>query len=323
MEFQVKGGTHGIVVTGTTGEPSVLTTDERIELVKVAVAAAKKRIEVVAATGAQNHADTVKMSEAAEKAGADALLIVTPYFIRPPQRGLEAYYLDLCKRTDLPVMIYHIPGRAAVTMTADTDRAHRRRRAQSCRHQARGRTDLKLGQRASSSSSGAEFRIHVGLEDLSFPMVCLGAHGLMNAVGNLLPGKVAEALCGDRGRRSRARPRAALRTLRSSTTPIFFDINPIPMKYMMKRLGIIPNELHRLPMVPSTPELRTKLDGVLSRAGLDLTDPLMTNRALADIDLCSSSTISSIANHILYRLGVVDGFGHVSAPALRAIRSTS
>ena len=138
VEFQVKGGSHGIVVTGTTGEPSILTTDERIELVKVAVSAAKKRIQVVAATGAQNHADTVKMTEAAEKAGADALLIVTPYFIRPPARGLEAYYLDLCKRTDLPVMIYHIPGRAAVTMTRRLDRAHRRGRGQSRRRQARG-----------------------------------------------------------------------------------------------------------------------------------------------------------------------------------------
>ena len=87
VEFQVKDGTHGIVVTGTTGEPSILTTDERIELGKVAGQAAKKRIQVVAATGAQNHADTVKMTEAAEKAGADALLIVTPYFIRPPARS--------------------------------------------------------------------------------------------------------------------------------------------------------------------------------------------------------------------------------------------
>jgi len=98
VEFQIKGGTHGIVVTGTTGEPSALTPEERIELLKVALAAAKKRIQVVAATGTQNHADTVMMSEAAEKAGADALLIVTPYFIRPPQRGLEAYYLDLWAR---------------------------------------------------------------------------------------------------------------------------------------------------------------------------------------------------------------------------------
>src|SRR6185437_4004945 len=176
VEFHVKGGSPGIVVTGTTGEPSVLTPAERTELLKVAVAAARKRIQVVAATGTQNHADTVAMSEAAEKAGADALLIVTPYFIRPPQRGLEAYYLDLCKRTDLPVMIYHIPGRAAVTMTADSIAriADGASNLVGVKHAA---TDLALVSEL-ITKLGPEFRIHVGLEELSFPMVCLGAHGL-------------------------------------------------------------------------------------------------------------------------------------------------
>ncbi len=265
VEFQIKGGTHGIVVTGTTGEPSALTPEERIELLKVALAAAKKRIQVVAATGTQNHADTVKMSEAAEKAGADALLIVTPYFIRPPQRGLEAYYLDLCKRTDLPVMIYHIPGRAAVSVTADT-----------VARIAEGASNLVGIKHAVNDLAlvselivklGNEFRIHVGLEELSFPMVCLGAHGLMNAVGNVLPGKVAE-LYSATAKGDLARGKALHYELYELNNAIFFDTNPIPMKYMMKRLGILPNELHRLPMVPSTPELRAKLDGVLSRAGL-------------------------------------------------------
>jgi len=265
VEFQIKGGTHGIVVTGTTGEPSALTPEERTELLKVALATAKKRIQVVAATGTQNHADTVKMSEAAEKAGADALLIVTPYFIRPPQRGLEAYYLDLCKRTDLPVMIYHIPGRAAVSVTADTVAriAEGAPNLVGIKHAV---NDLALVSEL-IVKLGSEFRIHVGLEELSFPMVCLGAHGLMNAVGNLLPGKVAE-LYSATAKGDLARGKALHYELYELNNAIFFDTNPIPMKYMMKRLGILPNEVHRLPMVPSTPELRAKLDGVLSRAGL-------------------------------------------------------
>jgi 4-hydroxy-tetrahydrodipicolinate synthase len=265
VEFQIKGGTHGIVVTGTTGEPSALTPEERTELLKVALATAKKRIQVVAATGTQNHADTVKMSEAAEKAGADALLIVTPYFIRPPQRGLEAYYLDLCKRTDLPVLIYHIPGRAAVSVTADTVAriAEGAPNLVGIKHAV---NDLALVSEL-IVKLGSEFRIHVGLEELSFPMVCLGAHGLMNAVGNLLPGKVAEVYSAT-AKGDLARGKALHYELYELNNAIFFDTNPIPMKYMMKRLGILPNELHRLPMVPSTPELRARLDGVLSRAGL-------------------------------------------------------
>jgi len=265
VEFHVKGGSPGIVVTGTTGEPSLLTSAERTELLKVAIAAAKKRIQVVAATGTQNHADTVAMSQAAEKAGADALLIVTPYFSRPPQRGLEAYYLDLCKRTDLPVMIYHIPGRAAVNVNADTvvRIAEAAPNLVGIKHAV---NDLALVSDL-IAKLGTEFRIHVGLEDLSFPMVCLGAHGLMNAVGNLLPSKVQELYAatakGDLGR-----GRALHYELWELNQAIFFDTNPIPMKYMMTRLGILPNEVHRLPMVPTTPELRTKLDAVLARAGL-------------------------------------------------------
>jgi 4-hydroxy-tetrahydrodipicolinate synthase len=265
VEFHVKGGSPGIVVGGTTGEPSTLTPEERTQLLKVAIATAKKRIQVVAATGTQNHADTVLMTEAAEKAGADALLIVTPYFIRPPQRGLEAYYLDLCKRTDLPVMIYHIPVRAAVNMSPETvvKIAEAAPNLVGIKHAV---NDLALVSDL-IARLGTEFRIHVGLEDLSFPMVCLGAHGLMNAVGNLLPGKVQE-LYAVTARGDLTRGRALHYELWELNQAIFFDTNPIPMKYMMKRLGILPNENHRLPMVPTTPELRTRLDAVLARAGL-------------------------------------------------------
>jgi 4-hydroxy-tetrahydrodipicolinate synthase len=265
VEFHVQGGSPGIVVTGTTGEPSTLTPDERTELLKVAIAAAAKRIQVVAATGTQNHADTLAMTKSAERAGADAVLIVTPYFIRPPQRGLEAYYLDLCRRTDLPAMIYHIPGRAAVAMTPETviRIAEAAPNLVGIKHAV---NDLALVSDL-IAKLGSEFRIHVGLEDLSFPMVCLGAQGLMNAVGNLLPGKVQELYAATAGG-DLARGRALHYELWELNQAVFFDTNPIPMKYMMMRLGLLPNEIHRLPMVPTTPELRMKLDAVLARAGL-------------------------------------------------------
>ncbi len=265
IEFQVKGGTHGVVVTGTTGEPSTLVPEERTQLLKTAIAAAKGRIQVVAATGTQNHADTVEMTLAAEKAGADALLIVTPYFVRPPQRGLEAYYIDLCKRTSLPVMIYHIPGRAAVNMTADTI-ARVAEAAPNLVGIKHAFNDLALVSDL-IVKLGAEFRIHVGLEDLSFPMLCMGAHGMMNAVGNIAPGKVAE-LYEAVARGDLTRGKALHYELYELNNAVFFDTNPIPMKYMMMRMGLLPNELHRLPMVSSTPELRVKLDAVMKRAGL-------------------------------------------------------
>jgi 4-hydroxy-tetrahydrodipicolinate synthase len=265
VERQVAEGSHGIVVTGTTGEPSTLAIEERLRLLEVAARTARGRIPVVAATGSQSHADSIVLTEAAKKAGADAVLIVTPYFIRPPQRGLIEYYLDLGKRTDLPVMIYHIPGRAAVNVTVDTVAAIAEKlpRLVGIKHAFNDLafvSDLLV-------RLGFEFRVHVGLEDLSFPMLAVGASGLMNAVGNLLPRKVAR-LYELTAAGEMAEARALHYELWELNQAVFFDTNPIPMKYMMKRLGILPTEEHRLPMVPTTPELQKRLDAVLARAGL-------------------------------------------------------
>src|SRR5947209_1080797 len=120
VERQAREGSHGVLVTGTTAEPSSLTVDERAELVRVAVETIARRIPVVAATGSQSFAETVELTARAERAGADALLVVTPYYIKPPQEGLVQYFVEVGRRTDLPLMIYHIPGRAAVSVTPAT-----------------------------------------------------------------------------------------------------------------------------------------------------------------------------------------------------------
>lgn len=265
VEYHIREGSHGVVVTGTTGEPSTLVPEERIELARVAVKAAAGRIPVVAATGTQDHASTVEITKAAEKAGVDALMVVTPYFVRPPQRGLAEYYTDLCGRTGLPVLIYHIPGRAAVNMTADTIAGivEKRPNLVGIKHAA-----FELGLVSDLLLKlGPEFRIFVGLEELSFPMLCLGAHGLMNAAGNVAAKPVAE-LYEAVARGDLATAKKLHYDLWELNGAIFFDTNPIPMKYMMWRLGLLPNEQHRLPMVPTTPELQKRLDGVLQRSGL-------------------------------------------------------
>lgn len=264
-ERQVTEGSHGIVVNGTTGEPSTLTVEERMKLLETAARTVRKRLPIVAATGSQNQIDSIRLTEAAADQGADAVLIVTPYFVRPPQRGLIEYYADLGKRTNLPVMIYHIPGRAAVNVTVDTVAAIADRvpRLVGLKHAF---NDLNFVTQL-LARLGFEFRVHVGLEDLSFPMLAVGASGLMNAAGNIVPKKIAE-LYELTAAGKLAEARALHYELAELNDAIFYDTNPIPMKYMMKRLGILPNEDHRLPMVPSTPELQKRLDGVLARAGL-------------------------------------------------------
>ena len=117
VDFQVEQGSHGILVNGTTSEPSTLTVDERNRLIDVAMEAVAGRIPVVAATGSQSLAETQALTAHAVNAGVDALLIVTPYYIRPPQRGLIEYYLEVTTPHELPWMIYHIPGRTAVSVS--------------------------------------------------------------------------------------------------------------------------------------------------------------------------------------------------------------
>ncbi len=265
VEFQIKQGSHGILVNGTTAEPSSLTVEERNRLVTVAIDTAAGRVPVVAATGSQSLAESRVLTEHAIEAGADALLIVTPYYIRPPQRGLVAYYLELAAGHDVPWMVYHIPGRTAVGVTLDTLKALKEKSPHfvGIKHAV---NDLGFASEC-LQAFGRDFKVFVGLEELSFPMMAVGACGLMNAVGNLRPGVLAR-MCEAVFSNDLEEGRRLHEQLLEINKAVFFDTNPIPMKYMMKKLGLLASNEHRLPMVPATAELEAKLDGVLERAGL-------------------------------------------------------
>ncbi|MDW3686000.1 4-hydroxy-tetrahydrodipicolinate synthase [Cupriavidus sp. CV2] len=265
VDWQVRSGSDGVLVNGTTAEPSTLTPAERNQLVQVAVETVARRVPVVAATGGQSHLETIALTEAADRAGADALLIVTPYYIRPPQRGLVEYYADLAGRTERPVMIYHIPGRAAVAMELPTVSAIRER-APNLVGMKHAVNDMGFVTHL-LDAFGASWRVFVGLEELSFPMLAVGACGLMNAVGNLAPARVV-ALCQAVERGDMAAGRRLHFELFELNRSVFYDTNPIPIKYMMKRIGLLNDNEHRLPMMPPSPELEHQLDAVLERAGL-------------------------------------------------------
>jgi 4-hydroxy-tetrahydrodipicolinate synthase len=265
LEYQIDQGSHGVLINGTTAEPSTLTTDERNRLVTLAVETAAGRLPVVAATGSQSLAESRELTEHAVGAGADALLIVTPYYIRPPQRGLIEYYLELTNGIGLPWMVYHIPGRTAVGVTLDTLRELKQRSPNfvGIKHAVNdlGFVSECLG------AFGPDFKVFVGLEELSFPMMAIGAVGLMNAVGNLRPAVLAK-LCDAVAANNLASARRLHEELLEINQAVFYDTNPIPMKYMMKRAGLLNTNEHRLPMVPASPDLERRLDGVLERAGI-------------------------------------------------------
>jgi 4-hydroxy-tetrahydrodipicolinate synthase len=265
VERQAREGSHGVLVTGTTAEPSSLTADERAELVRVAVETVARRIPVVAATGSQSLAETVELTARAEKAGADALLVVTPYYIKPPQEGLVQYFVEVGRRTDLPLMIYHIPGRAAVSVTPATVEkiAERLPNLVGVKHAV---NDLEFLTEV-LARLGADFRVFCGLEALSLPMLAVGAAGLMNAVGNLAPARVA-ALCEAVERGDLTEARRLHFELFELNQAIFLDTNPIPLKYMMARLGLLDSPEVRLPLITIDDARAARLDDVLRRAGL-------------------------------------------------------
>lgn len=265
VEHQIENGTHGILVTGTTGEPSTLTIDERAKLVEVAVQSSNGRVPVVAATGTESYVGTAELTNKAEKAGADALLIVTPYYIKPPQRGLVEYYAALGKESKLPMMIYHIPGRTAVSVPVSTvaEIAVRVPTLVGIKHAV---VDLDYVTEV-LDHMGMDFRIFVGLESLSFPMLCVGACGLMNAVGNLAPDRVAR-MCEEVFAGNLAAARKLHFDLFGLNKAVFLDTNPIPMKYMMMKMGLLERAEHRLPMVTVTDTQAKELDALLKEAGL-------------------------------------------------------
>ncbi len=265
VDRQATNGSQGVVVTGTSGEPSVLTVAERLALVQAAVRAAGGRLPVVAATGTESLASTLELSLGAAEAGADALLVVTPYYIRPPQRGLEEYFVEVARRVELPVLVYHIPGRASVTLEVATIAAVAER-ADNLVGMKHASADLALVTEV-LRRLGPEFRVFVGLEELSLPMLAVGACGMMNAVGNLVPGRVG-ALWHAVDHGDLAEARKIHEELWELNKSVFFDTNPIPIKYMLRRMGVLANNEHRLPMASATPELEAKLDAVLERAGL-------------------------------------------------------
>ncbi len=163
---------HGVLVNGTTSEPSSLTVEERNRIVDVAVEAAAEKLTVIVATGSQSYAETEELTRhAASKPQVDALLIVTPYYSRPPQRGLVEYYRRLNELHDKPWMIYHIPGRAAVDVKIETAK------------QINDQCPTFVGMKHASLDLGyvsdlfeevdEDLRVFVGLEELSFPMMAI------------------------------------------------------------------------------------------------------------------------------------------------------
>lgn len=263
VERQAQARSDAVVVTGTTGEPTSLTREERIELVRRAVGVAGGRLGVIAATGSANHLETIELTRSAAAVGADAVLIVCPGFVKPGQTGLVEHFTEVAAAVEVPMLIYNIPGRAGVSISvqAVAQIAERSPNLVGCKHAS---PDLEFVTEV-LLTLGEDFRVFCGLESYTYPMLAVGGAGTMSAVGNLFPERV-KALCTAAADGDHATALQIHRELYRVNKAVFLDTNPVPLKYMLGVLELAENEV-RLPLTSADSAVREALDAVLAAYG--------------------------------------------------------
>jgi 4-hydroxy-tetrahydrodipicolinate synthase len=248
IDWQLEQGTHGISVGGSTGEPTSMTIAERLSVMRVASDAIAGRVPFLPGTGAARMDETLELTAEAAKLGAAAALVVTPYYGRAQQEGLFQWYSTVARACpDLGIIVYNVPVRAAVDITPAT--VGRLRRAH----------DNIIGIKETTrdfehvsyvlNECGTDFIALSGIELLCYPMLCLGGDGHLSCVGNFAPRPVAELYdafaAGDH-----ERARQLHYDLHPLVDAAFAETNPVPAKWIMHRLGLLPSAHARIPLAP-------------------------------------------------------------------------
>ncbi len=241
IDYQVKGGIDGLVPVGTTGESPTLDVKEHARVIELAVKYSKDRAPVIAGTGANATTEAVELHSIAKKVGATAGLSVNPYYNKPTQEGLYRHFMTIADKVDLPIVLYNIPGRTGVTMSAQTVCRLSAHRNIVAIKEATGSLDM-----TSEILSSCEITVLSGDDSLTLPLMSIGARGVISVVSNLLPREVKsmteQALAGDFAEAANIHHR-----LFPLTRSLFLDGNPAGIKYAMKVAGRDSGEL-RLPL---------------------------------------------------------------------------
>lgn len=246
IEWQIENGSHAISVTGTTGEPSSLATDEREAVFATTVRTVGGRVPVVLGTGSTNFEETLRLTHRAEELGADAALVIVPYYNRPSQEGLFQHFTTVARSTSLPVIVYNIPGRTATNMEPATLKRIRDKAPNVIGVKESNRDFEQVTQ--VFATLGRDFLVYSGIEALCYPMLALGGAGHISATANLMPKEVANLYnLAAAGEWERARDLHF--SLYKLNQVLFVETNPGPLKAAMGLVGRIRPHL-RLPLVP-------------------------------------------------------------------------
>ncbi|SHN56529.1 dihydrodipicolinate synthase [Fervidobacterium gondwanense DSM 13020] len=265
VRWQVESGVKAIIVAGTTGEGATLTIEERERLIQITKEICEGKAQVIVGTGTNDTHKSLELSLSAEKNGADAVLIVTPYYNKPTQEGLYAHYKYLSERITLPIIIYNVPSRTGVNIAPETVA----RLAAECRNVKaikEANLDITQADEIYRLTKNLDFYIYSGNDDRAFHMICAGAKGVISVASNVVPKEMVEMV--------EALFRGELQNalnLHVRLIPLFkvlfIETNPMPVKGALHIMERIQNEF-RLPLVPPKESTMEKLRAALRELGV-------------------------------------------------------
>lgn len=255
IEFQIASGTKAIVILGTTGESSTITSEERSKIIKFCVAQIAKRIPVIVGTGSNSTKIAVNQTKEAENLGADGVLVVTPYYNKTNQNGLFLHYKTIAKETNLPIIIYNVPSRTGVNIELETIKKLSRLKNIVGLKDAGGNfvKSIQLIKMLPKN-----FAIYSGDDLITYPMMCLGAQGVISVTANAYPNLVA-IMCDDILKRDYGNALRIHKHLYNINSGLFLDVNPICIKFYMNLIGRCVGKT-RMPLLEPSSKLKNKLE---------------------------------------------------------------
>ncbi len=263
VNFQIDNGTSALVPCGTTGESSTLTHDEHHLVIEKTIAFAAGRVPVIAGTGSNSTAEAISLTKEAKKMGADAALLITPYYNKPTQDGLYAHYMAVADAVDIPQILYNVPSRTAVCVEPETVSRLADHKNIVAIKEASGSLDYISRLRGLTDLS-----ILCGNDNLTLPLMVLGAKGAISVLANVIPGMCSEMMSAvARDDWDEAR-RLHFQTF-NLTEALFVETNPVPVKAALAMMGLICDEL-RLPMTSLHVQYQPRLKRELAALGLCL-----------------------------------------------------
>jgi 4-hydroxy-tetrahydrodipicolinate synthase len=266
VEWQIAEGTHGLVPVGTTGESPTLSHEEHKRVVEITIETARKRVPVIAGAGSNSTAEAIELSQHAQETGADAVLVVTPYYNKPMQEGLYQHFKAINDAIDIPIFIYNIPGRSVVDMSVATMARLFELKNIAGVKDATANLARPSQQRLACRKPGKEFIQLSGEDATALGFMAHGGKGCISVASNVAPRLCSQfqnaCLKGDY--------KTAL-DLQDRLMPLhdvlFIETNPSPVKYAVSRLGLCSADA-RLPLVPLTDASKKAIDAVLAQLGL-------------------------------------------------------